>query len=86
MNGTTFSVTCAMDLIPPTMTANTTTAKTTPVIQPGKSPTMPEICACAWLAWNMFPPPNAPPMVKIEKTMAKKPPNGRPRSLKPFVM
>ena len=35
MNGTTFSVTRAIDLIPPTMTAKTTAAKTIPVIQPG---------------------------------------------------
>lgn len=35
MNGTTFSVTLAMDLSPPTITAKTTDAMTRPVIQPG---------------------------------------------------
>ena len=35
MKGTTFSVTLAIDFNPPTITANTTPAKITPVIQPG---------------------------------------------------
>ena len=35
MNGTIFSVTEAMDFSPPTITENTITAKTIPVIQPG---------------------------------------------------
>jgi hypothetical protein len=35
MNGTIFSVTLAIDLMPPTITANTTAANTSPVIQPG---------------------------------------------------
>ena len=35
VKGTTFSVTLAMDLMPPTITAKTTAAKTRPVIQPG---------------------------------------------------
>ncbi len=34
MNGTTFSVTRAIDLMPPTITTNTMAAKITPVIQP----------------------------------------------------
>ena len=35
MKGTTFSVTRAIDLIPPTMTAKTSAANNSPVIQPG---------------------------------------------------
>ena len=86
MNGTIFSVTLAIDLMPPTITRKTTAAITKPVTTPGKSPTMLTICACAWLAWNMLPPPSAPPMQNTEKTTAMIRPPGTPRSRKPLVM
>ena len=85
MKGTTFSVTRAMDFRPPTITANTMPAKTKPVIQPGIIPdNAQQSAACAWLAWNMLPPPNAPRIQKIENSTARILPPGRPSSAKPF--
>jgi len=77
MKGTSFSVTRAMDLMPPMMTIPTATAKQRPMSQLSPAiglsapPVTAWIWAVAWLAWNMLPPPSAPPMQKIAKRMAR---------------
>ena len=92
MKGTIFSVTLAIDLMPPTITRKTMVASSSPVIQPlplrklDSPPVMLTSCAWAWLAWNMLPPPKEPPMQKIEKTTAMIPPPPKPRSRKPLTM
>ena len=90
MIGTIFSVTRAMDLMPPTMTAPTSTAKTIPTTQvfcprkPSSPPLTLTIWAVAWLDWNMLPPPTEPPIMHTAKTAARTLPSvGQPRSAKP---
>ena len=86
MNGTIFSVTLAMLLMPPMITAPTAAAKSRPriqVLRPRKlssPPTWLTICAVAWLDWNMLPPPTAPPIMQMAKKAARNLPNpGFPR-------
>src|SRR6056297_863454 len=76
MTGTIFEVTRAMDRIPPRMTSPTSAARINPNSQPRSAhqeaspPVMPTNCWKLWLAWNMFAPPNEPPMQNTAKTAA----------------
>ena len=85
MKGTTFSVTRAIDRMPPTITAKTTAASASPVTHAG-TPKTALIWLAAWLAWNMLPPPIAPSTHKTANSAASGRPNGRPRSANPLRM
>ncbi|MCY1377941.1 hypothetical protein D9M69_655400 [compost metagenome] len=91
MKGTSFSVTRAMDLMPPMMTRPTDTATISPNSQPLPAkklvspPVTPTICWKLWLAWNMLPPPMAPPTQQMAKNTARNlPRRGKPCSARPL--
>src|SRR5919106_5504127 len=92
MNGTTFSVTRAIDLMPPMITTPTITATTSPnsqplsAMKPASPPVMLTICWNDWLAWNMLPPPSEPAMQQIAKNTARTLPNpAMPFSARPLL-
>ena len=88
MKGTIFSVTLAIDLMPPRMTMPTARAKAMPMahVRPvlPSLPVTARIWAVAWLAWNMLPPPSEPRMQNTAKAAASTLPRPlSPRSARP---
>ena len=90
INGTTFSVTCAILLIPPIIIIPTKIAKTTPIIAPAAVLSKPNNSfntTVAWLDCAALPPPNEPPIQKIAKTTAAiLPTTLKPLSFRPLLI
>ena len=75
INGTIFSVTLPILLIPPIITTPTNVAITSPNTNPDSISKSCLNCAAAWFAWNIFPPPKEPPITKTAYNTAKTFPN-----------